>query len=132
MNMDRRWTTDLVPGRTAQARAAEVRDVTCESRWLRVDTHASGRVCVDGEIDLLGTRWLQTAFHRVLASGARLELDLSRVDAIGSAGVGELLHLDQALDGRVVIVAASPVVARVLEATGLAPRFLGCGGSSRG
>jgi anti-sigma B factor antagonist len=91
-----------------------------------IDTVTDGdrvRLVLRGELDLLAAPSLRTAL--VEAShhdGAMIELDLSAVSFIDSTGISVILQAWQranAEGGRVVLAAASPVVARVIEATGL-------------
>jgi anti-sigma B factor antagonist len=81
------------------------------------------RLVVAGELDLLAAPHLRTALLEASRhDGATIELDLSAVSFIDSTGISVILQAWQranAEGGRLVLGAASPVVARVIEATGL-------------
>jgi anti-sigma B factor antagonist len=81
------------------------------------------RIIVRGELDLLAAPRLRTtlleASHH---DGVTIDVDLSAVTFIDSTGISVILQAWQranAQGGRLVVGAASPVVARVIEATGL-------------
>ena len=81
------------------------------------------RLVVAGELDLLAAPHLRTALLEASHhNGATIELDLSAVSFIDSTGISVILQAWQRANaggGRLVLGAASPVVARVVEATGL-------------
>jgi anti-sigma B factor antagonist len=91
-----------------------------------VDTITEGervRLVVSGELDLLAAPHLRSALLEAgRHDGATIDLDLSAVTFIDSTGISVILQAWQranAAGGRLVLGAASPVVARVIEATGL-------------
>ena len=81
------------------------------------------RLVVRGELDLLVAPSLRTALLEASHhDGATITLDLSAVTFIDSTGISVILQAWQrasAEGGRLVLSAASPAVARVIEATGL-------------
>jgi len=81
------------------------------------------RLVVRGELDLLAAPSLRTALLEASHhDGATIALDLSAVTFIDSTGISVILQAWQRANGaggRLVLSAASPVVARVIEATGL-------------
>jgi anti-anti-sigma factor len=92
---------------------------TSESRWL---------VELTGEHDLSTAPRLRTELDRVLADGASVVVDLSRVSFIDSSVVGVLLNAHRSaadLVGQTLVVVAPPAgtPARLLEFIG-APRVL--------
>jgi anti-sigma B factor antagonist len=90
-----------------------------------VDTTTDGdrvRLVARGELDLLAAPNLRSALEATHHDGATIDLDLSAVTFIDSTGISVILQAWQranAEGGRLVVGAASPVVARVIEATGL-------------
>ena len=81
------------------------------------------RLVLRGELDLLAAPNLRTALLEAgRHDGGTIELDLSAVSFIDSTGISVIVQAWQranAEGGRLVLGAASPVVARVIEATGL-------------
>ncbi|MCP2252143.1 anti-anti-sigma factor [Prauserella aidingensis] len=81
---------------------------------------------VAGEVDLLSAPDLRKWIHEELSAPARLVLDLDGVEFLGSAGLSVLAELsEQATGSRAnwAVVAATRVVLRPLEATGLAEQI---------
>jgi anti-sigma B factor antagonist len=98
---------------------------------FQVSVRADGEgttVAARGELDLAAAPQLRLALIETLEGGARrLDVDLHDVTFIDSTGISVILQAWQRLDaegGRLAVVAASPVVARVLSAAGL-DRLLG-------
>jgi anti-anti-sigma factor len=93
----------------------------------RVEWHAGGaashrRVSVLGELDLRTAPGLAEALDRLLDGGVRdLELDLSAVTFMDSAGLGVLLRVHRRLQGtgRLTLTGPPPAVRRVLALSGI-------------
>jgi anti-sigma B factor antagonist len=98
---------------------ATIVEITYDAEQLTVFNDARGVAHVVGEIDTCTAPSLGAALMPFYASKLPLLLDLSQVRFIGSAGITELVHLHDRLNGRLEIVAVSRAVWRVMTATGL-------------
>lgn len=98
---------------------ATVVEITYQAEQLSVFNDARGVTHVVGEIDTFSAPSLRAALMPFYASKLPLVLDLSQVRFIGSAGITELVHLHDRLNGRLEIAAVSRAVRRVLAITGL-------------
>jgi anti-anti-sigma factor len=93
---------------------------------------AAGRnptVVARGELDIGTSDELRACFDEALATGATVvEVDLSEVSFIDSSTLSVLAGVYrelQARDGRLVLAAASPIVTRVLDITGMSILLMG-------
>jgi anti-sigma B factor antagonist len=84
-------------------------------------------VAVSGELDIVSGPRLRDALDEVMAgSPGRLVIDLTDVSFLDSSGLGVLVAARKkvrAWSGDVVLVRPVPIVARVLEVTGLSAAF---------
>jgi anti-sigma B factor antagonist len=84
-------------------------------------------ITVSGEVDIATVEEFLAAAESCLAGGAQiLEVDLGAVSFIDSSGLGALVRIrNQALEGgsSIVLKDVPPVVARLLEVTGLDAAF---------
>lgn len=98
---------------------------------LRIDVNGTvACIEVGGEIDDATVDRLNAAVARLCDPPVRrIDMDLSGVDYLGSAGIRALVG---AVDNRagvdVRLVNASPIVIRVLELTGMVERLMGTAG----
>lgn len=84
------------------------------------------RLHVAGELDAHTAPEFADAFDDV-ADGAAVELDLTDVSFLDSSGLAALLEARRRLDsagGSLVVTAASPAVARLLELTGVSEHLM--------
>jgi anti-anti-sigma factor len=84
------------------------------------------RVTVSGELDAATASDLESALADAVASGGRVELDLSAVTFIDSSGLRALIVSRQAASdagGTLVLGATTAVVDRLLQLTGLDESF---------
>jgi anti-sigma B factor antagonist len=90
-------------------------------QWT-IERTVPGRIKVRGEIDLASSRDLRRCLEAELAGpSGGVEVDLSGVDFIDSNGLHTLIRAHQyasARGSRLVVVAPSAAVRRVLELTG--------------
>jgi anti-anti-sigma factor len=83
--------------------------------------HCSGRICFQKEAELLALSAVEQ-----LRSGRNVILDIGEVEALDSAGIGQLvlIHMQaRASDRDICIVAASEQVQRLLALTNVASLF---------
>lgn len=95
---------------------------------LVVRTRAEGRrtvVSVAGELDLATVALVERAVMTWFPVSEEIALDMRGVTFIDSTGLRLLLMLDEVAieDGRMLTLTPSGTVTRLLELTGLAPRF---------
>jgi anti-anti-sigma factor len=105
-----------------------------ELAQLRIDVSGEvARVALAGEIDDSNVDELSATLGELFGLHLRrIELDLAAVDYLGSAGVRALVRaVDNTGGVDVAVVAASDIVVRVLEITGLSPRLLALAGDQR-
>lgn len=80
-------------------------------------------VSLEGRLDIAGTAEIDVKFNAFVAGEkSRVLVDLSKVDYISSIGIRLLLGAAKARKnkgGKVVLCAAHPLVARVIETAGL-------------
>ncbi len=87
----------------------------------RPGTH---RVEVTGDVDLFGTLGLRRALDAAVAAhAARIEVDLSGATLFSCAAVTALRDTRESSGGRLVLVAAAPVVRKVLRLLDLVQTF---------
>ena len=91
---------------------------------MRVESATPGVARVIGEIDRCTALLLRAALEPLVVQGPPVVLDLCRVDFMGSAGVAELVRIDERIGGKLTIIGASAAVSRVLGAAGLTARFV--------
>lgn len=96
---------------------------------IRVSADAP-QIVLSGEIDILVADELRAAGVEVasrVASGSRVEIELGSVTFIDSTGLGALVAVRNRVkesNGTVVLMNASPAIARVIELAGLRDSFL--------
>jgi anti-sigma B factor antagonist len=76
-------------------------------------------VAARGEVDAATSEQLGEAITKAAAGGGPVSVDLSGVSFIDSSGLRCLIVAQRDLGDRVVVVAASDVVVRLFEVTGL-------------
>ena len=90
---------------------------------------------LQGRLDARGAAEFEAACHELPAACSHVVLDFSRVDYISSIGIGALFKLEKSLrqrQGRAVLAALPPFVAKVLGATGVLGQFEQAAGVSGG
>ena len=96
---------------------------------------ATRRVTVEGDLHSLTCGELKSALEPLLADGANLEVDLSRVPFMDSSGLSCLLVARQSAikhNGTFVVTRLSPRVEQVLETTGTLPLLTASGPDTSG
>ena len=99
---------------------------------IRPGQHCQGWLA--GEIDCYAARCLDETRHRIGSTGARVQLDLSGVTFLDSAGIGLLVALRNQLigaGGNLIVQNVPPRTGRVLEIAGVAVYLLAPDNSAR-